>query len=315
MIVGIWSVESIFKRTLSEILSELGFEVRALPLSFREARSELLSGWPIFDFLICVAPLPLCMRLISGFPKSKYADPAVIHIDPGSRLVTCLCGEHFRGGAQLAKLLSNYLGLRVRETSKASRLHLITLDELCFRLRLSPLDFRTLSRYVKFQCKGARVELRARGHLYDAINSLLSTSRYYVLVRDSSICEREVLCKLQGEPTLVLKAKTLVLGIGMCTCAGVDDFMFVLRHALSLFGMPTCRIDIACLPESRKEHEIVRLISSLGLKVVFSKVNILSARPVAEYLACSILPKSRLLIRKVRGKHVTVALAEECEER
>jgi len=316
MIVLVWGTESKLISLLADILPELGLEVHILPQEYKIAQDELARKWSNIDFVVCVAPLPLCVRLISGLPRSKYYDPAVLQIDLTNREILCLCGEHFKGGVRLARLISHYTGLNVKETSRARRLGLTTLDELCFMLRLDPSDLALLTRYIKLQCRGVRVRLRLSNKLLKVFQCLPNIEYSYDLIVDESLSDREIICEVYGESKLTLRARTLALGVGMCSCASVDDLLFTLRHALSLFGMPACRIDIVCVPSLRRDHVIPHVLTQLGLKVVFQDIDLSDKSvSIAEKLACSILARPRLLVRRVKGKHVTVALAEEHEER
>ncbi len=314
MRVAVWGTHTAALHLVEAILSELGLECTPLHVSFSEARSILARCWRDLDFIVCISPLPLCVRLISGLHESKLTDPAVVQVDLTNRLVVCVTGEHLRGGARLAKLLSEHIGFRAVDSSRAFRLRVTTLDELCFRLRLVPSDAKLLSRYVRLQCEGAKIRITACKRLVDCIRLIPGTDRHYVFTVCDSMPSNQLVCEVDTERKLVLRARSLVLGIGLCSCAHVDDLMFTIRRALSLFGMPLQRVDYVCVPDIRLSHDAVGFLSTLGVKVVSLPIDVTVRErglSVAELLALSASSNLTLLVRKVRGRHVTAALAEE----
>ena len=299
-------------KDVAGILRSHGLEVKTIKGAFSKAHEHLRESWNSLDFVIGVAPLPLCVRWVSGLLKSKYEDPSVLCVRPDGGYVLCLCGEHFRGGKCLASLLAETLQMKYIPTSKLDLMGITPLDELCFRLRLSPSSLRLLNDYVKRQARGFKVAIKASPRMLECMKQVASKG-YFFKEYSSERGVNAVICQVNGLKPLALKPRKVVLGMGLCSVADKHDVSSTVERALSVLKMPLRRLDALYVPDFRKGHPALSDLESLvPLKCL--KIQGLSRRSkmrsLCEELAIKPLKHGRLLVKKIKGKHSTAALAE-----
>ncbi|RLF19383.1 MAG: hypothetical protein DRJ68_06010 [Thermoprotei archaeon] len=299
-------------KAISSVLRSYGLEVKTVKGTISRARKYLYKSWNTLNFVIGIAPLPLCVRLISGLLKSKYEDPSVLCVTPDKNYVLCLCGEHFKGGKCLASLLAKAFKMRHILTSKLDLMDVTPLDELCFRLRLVPSDLRLLSDYVKCQAKGLEVSIRAPPKILRCIRHVVRKGyalKEPPLEEDVDV----VVCQVNGLKPLILKPRKVVLGMGLCSVADERDVLSTVERALAVLKMPLQRLDALCIPDIRRGHPSLNALRKLVPLEHFEVQGLLRrsrSRGLCEELAIKLLKQYNFLIKKIKGMHTTAALAE-----
>ena len=83
-----------------------------------------------FDALVFISAMGICVRAIAPCVVSKYADPAVINIDPSGRYVVPVLSGHVGGANHLARHLARILGAEAVVTTQSDVAGLWALDLL-----------------------------------------------------------------------------------------------------------------------------------------------------------------------------------------
>ncbi len=93
-------------------------------------RSEVGSGWKMFDAFVFIGAMGICIRTIAPYINDKHTDPAVLCVDSlGQNVIPVLSG-HIGGANELTRQVAAILGAREVITTQSDIAGLWALDTL-----------------------------------------------------------------------------------------------------------------------------------------------------------------------------------------
>ena len=93
-------------------------------------RSEVGSGWKMFDAFVFIGAIGICIRTIAPYINDKHTDPAVLCVDSlGQNVIPVLSG-HIGGANELTRQVAAILGAREVITTQSDIAGLWALDTI-----------------------------------------------------------------------------------------------------------------------------------------------------------------------------------------
>jgi cobalt-precorrin 5A hydrolase / precorrin-3B C17-methyltransferase len=299
-----------------------------LPYAHRhgEPAANLSQLWSEVDGFVLVLALGAAVRLIGPQLSGKDSDPAVVCVDDAGRFAISVVGGHASGANQLAETVAGLLGAEAVITTATDRLGLPALDQL-EGLRAEG----NIAAVTSALLRGAEVRLESdlAWPLPPALLHLLDSSSTNPVAR-VVVSDRVAPAGSGPEPTVVLRPRSLIAGIGTTTDATETDVVEALEVALERGGLSPAALSALATIDRRTEHPaIVAAAEHLGLTVVdFSAAELdritvptpsevvrqaVGTASVAEAAALGAAGTGATLVvpKLVRGR-VTVALARRC---
>lgn len=293
--------------------------------------------WPEYRGFICIMATGIVVRLIAPLLESKDKDPAVVVMDDAGRFAISLLSGHLGGGNMLAERAASVIGARAVITTATDSNELPSFDMIAQAEGWVIDDISRVKTLNACLLDGEEVAVvdptdRLRFHLQgkvrfstheSLVSALRSTAKGVVL-----ISSRLVPPQFQNDRMLVLRPKTLFLGIGCNsgTPAGeIADVVsaqmkrqFLCMKSVAAIGSADAKRGEAGLIDFAAAHSIpLRFFSSDELNdvavpspVSHHAMKAIGATGVAEPAALLAAGGGELIQPKVKSGNVTIALAE-----
>lgn len=304
---------------------------------FDDLKSLLSRLWSEQRDLVCIMATGIVVRLVAPLLKGKDSDPAIVVMDEAGRFAISLLSGHLGGANELAHRCAFVSGARAVITTATDVNRLPSFDLLAKEngwgiedlsrvktLNALLLDDEEIA--VVDQTGLVRSYFHGRGRLifHDTFVAAIRSAAKGVLFVSSSL----VPMQLQSERLLVLRPRTLVLGVGCNSGTGCDEIAgLIMTHLKRQF---LAAASLACIATAEaKQHEPglraaaeqlgvpLRCFSSEELNTVpvpsppsEHAVKAIGATGVAEPAALLASAGGRLLMAKVKSGNVTLAIAE-----
>ena len=308
---------------------------KALP--FDELRSQIESCWHDGNDLVCIMATGIVVRILAPLLEAKDSDPAVVVMDDAAKFSISLLSGHLGGANELAERCAWLTGARAVITTATDVNNLPSFDMLAREndwgideiqrvksLNSLLLDHRSIA--VVDPTGRTRTWFHGKGNLafFETIDAALgSGASGFVFVTN-----RHLPLKLMPETLLILRPKTLVLGIGCNSGTSADEIEQFVSAQLRRILLSTKSIRLVA-SASAKENEagLIEFAKRMGAELVFfpsSQLNriktptppsqqvlsAIGANGVAEPAAILASGGGRLLLKKVKSDNVTLAIAE-----
>ncbi len=155
------------QRELHESVTLFSVERREGCCGIDSVFTFVASHFKEFEAFVFISAMGICVRAIAPCVVSKYADPAVINIDPAGNYVVPVLSGHIGGANQLARRFARILGTKAVITTQSDAAGLWALDLLAREYGwkeehvLSMNEF--IIRFVNKQPTALLLDIRDRG--------------------------------------------------------------------------------------------------------------------------------------------------------
>ena len=307
---------------LAEGLGSARLARRGVPVG-----ETLAEAWMACDALVCIMSAGIVVRSIAPLCRDKYADPCVVVLDESGNFAVSLLSGHLGGGNTLARQLAAITGGQAVITTASDSLGLTALDlwardnDLVLRSERKTMT-AAAARLVNSGCLRVYADCHILGLPIDFCRV------ENVDDADLIISSRIVSC----QAVVHFSPRSLIVGIGCNRATPSADIARAVDETFELNGLERrslagCATIDAKLDEqgllqfaeesqlwlhyfSREQLNAVEGIieskyamAALGVKAVAEPAAILAAAHEGE--------QGRLLIRKMKWKDVTTAVAEK----
>ncbi len=285
-------------------------------------RAEIARCWQEYEALVCIMATGIVVRSIAPLLRDKRKDPAVLVCDEAGDFVIPLVSGHLGGGNALARRIAGLTGASPVITTASDVLGRTALDLWARDLGLRIEDKKGMT--------------RAMGRLVDRGSvTVYSDPPLPVLppdirpVADPAAADLVITWRttLQAGRGAILRPPVLVAGIGCNRGTGADEIGAAVREACREHGLaPASLCRLASLDLKQDETGLLAYAADRGLPIDFYHRDLLNrvggvssseavfratgARGVAEPAALLSAGTDQLLVRKMKWKNVTVAIAE-----
>jgi len=282
--------------------------------------SALKENWGRYDSFVFIMATGIVVRTIAPLLRSKTKDPAVVVVDETGRYAVSLLSGHLGGANTLAKGVAHVLGSEPVITTASDRLGLTAVDLWARQKNFVPDPPETLKKAASrlVNCGQLQVYLDTPG---------IELPDDFYQVTDPALADIVISNRTVFPDSFVLRPQNLAVGVGCNRGTTVEQFDQALRrlfldHRLSLLSIR----NLASIDLKRDEPGLIDFASSHGWEIRFyskeelnSVENVAASRAVftatgahgvCEPAALLAAHTNELLIRKVKCKDVTLAVAQ-----
>lgn len=278
-------------------------------------------AWQDFDALIFIMATGIVVRTIAPLLHDKHSDPAVVVCDELGKFAVSLLSGHAGGANRLAGMIAELTGGQAVITTASDVLRRTALDLWARDLRLGTSDSRALTRAMGKLVNRGRVYLHSEvpiPHLPPDIIETTSPEDADILISYHTAQKHKNRC--------ILHPPVLAAGIGCNRGTGAERIGRALADACEKHGLAPASIALlASIDLKKDERGLSEFARMIKLEIVFfsnhelNRVNGVSesdmvlratgAKGVAEPAAVLAARDGRLIVRKMKWKDVTVAIA------
>ena len=296
-----------------------GGEVIAARAGLGELLAEL---WPRYDGFVFVMAAGIVVRLIAPLLTDKQTDPCVVVVDEKGRFAISLLAGHLGGGNALAGRVAIITDGQEVITTASDSLGLTALDLWARGQGLAAEGRAALTR--------ASAQLVNAGLLRVYLDGWpLPLPTDFVGVADPATADCIVSNRLGDWPAaaLLLRPRNLVVGIGCNRGAAAADIETAFQEALAAHRLSELAVrNLASIDLKADEAGLLAFAESRKLRIDFYNKDQLNgvagvsrsdtvlratgAQGVAEPAALLSAGSDKLLVRKMKWKDVTIAVAE-----
>lgn len=308
---------------------------------FREFIREIFSR---FDAIVAVMASGIIIRAVGPLLKSKFSDPAIVCVDVTGRFAVSLVSGHYGGANHLARLIADGIGATAVVTTASDVLGKKSVEELAKSLHCKIVNPENLTAVNAILVDGGKIALvfvgnyvkvpsRVFGHRVKTVKQLHHAIKLLKDFDGGVIVSRDSMTTVSfPKPVVVLKPKTVTVGVGARKDVGEEEVVRAVKLALKRVNVPLNAVEkMATVEVKRRSLGIINAAEKLGLKLQFFSLESLrkfsheDLSPDSEIVkkkigvggVCeraallAIGGKARLILKKTRVNDVTVAVAEE----
>lgn len=303
---------------------------------FAELFGELFTN---YRYIICIMATGIVVRSIEGLLKHKSIDPAIVVVDDGGRFAISLIGGHLAGANELAEKVAKALNGQAVITTASDNQDVISAEMWGKKFSLTLEDFAELPAINGAIVNGGRiavisqwevpVEARILGQqdntdyfLFEEENTFLNKYDVYVYVTDKLLAKPK-------KPSIILRPKTLVAGMGMRRGVGGELIHSTLSEALLSGSLASAALKcLASIDVKQDEVGLLKTAENLHIPCYFYNKEKLQEMileqdlmispyvkrqmgvgAVCEPAALAVVKNSKLIVPKYIAHAVTVAIA------
>jgi len=291
---------------------------------------QLASAWSEYDGIICVMAAGIVVRSIADLVASKHSDPCLVVLDQEGRHVISLLSGHLGGGNDLACRVAAITGGTPVITTASDVLGRTALDLWASRNSLLVENKEQLTRV------SAKIVNEGRVGVYSKL-------RLDYLPEDIARCHAEAAAdiivtfnKHMTSKALCCIPRILYLGVGCNRGTAMDDIVRSFGELCDVNDIsPQAIAGVASVDVKHDEQGILAFAKSIGLEPSFFPRDQLNgvedvsfsaaamkavgvqgvAEPAALLAAAADGSDSELIVRKMKWKDVTLAVAERKKNR
>lgn len=305
-----------------------------------ELSSLVASLWKKYDGFVLIMATGIVIRMIAPLLQSKETDPAVVCMDDAGKFAISLLSGHLGGANELAERCAFASGARAVITTATDVNELPSFDMLAKEqgwLIEDITQVKHLNTLLLDNEKIAAVDRSGRVRTWLHGRGNVSFFETYAEAANSMahgflfVTDRQLPQQTCPEPLLVLRPRSLVLGIGCNRGTPSDEIeAFVALHLKRLLLSPKGVRCIASVAAKRDEAGLVEYAERLGVplhcfenhelaQVTFPSppsehaLAAVGVAAVAEPAALLASGHGNLLLKKVKSATVTLAVAEITE--
>ena len=295
------------------------------------------------DALVAVMATGIVIRAVAPLLESKLTDPAVVGVDATGKFVISLLSGHYGGANELSRTIAKGIGATPVITTASDVTGKQSVDELAKTLHLTIQNPESLVAVNSAIVNGDRLVLVLTG---DAKVPTTTISGYEIKKAENGVQALEIINNYDAgviitrqplsidkfvKPFTILKAKTLVVGLGARKDSSVDSIVEAVNSALERVHVPLASVNcFATVDIKRNSKAMVDAVERLGAPLEFLSVDALRSLNhkdlspdskmvqekigvggVCERAALLTAGKnSKLILKKTKLNAVTVAVAE-----
>jgi len=321
-------------------------DVLALKTPFRKGIEEIFRK---YDGIVAVMAAGIIIRSVAPFLRSKLTDPAVVCVDATGRFAISLISGHYGGANYLARLIAEGIGAVAVITTASEAVGKKSVEEIAEKLHckiLNPEVLKEVNSLIIDDGKIALIyvgkaralpseiygyKLLAAKSLKEAPNMLDSFDCGILIIKGADENEALKTVKQFSKPLALLIPKRIAVGIGARKSVDSKDVRKAVLRALKAVDLPLFSVDIMATADvKRHSFGILGAANKLGIPIRFISVEELrsfshkdlspDSRLVEEKIGVggvceraaliAIGGKGRLILKKMKMKGVTVAIAE-----
>ncbi|MBC7130272.1 cobalamin biosynthesis protein [Candidatus Bathyarchaeota archaeon] len=297
-----------------------------------------------FDAIVAVMASGIIIRAMAPFLKSKFEDPAVVCVDVAGRFAISLTSGHYGGGNKLAKIIAKGISAIPVITTASESIGKKSVEEIAESLHCNIVNSDALTAINALIVNDAPISLIFLGSFHHVPKSLLgykvgaasSLSQVNKILEAFAgavvISKAEVSPDAFSKPVVVLKPKTVALGLGFRRNVDAEAIVRAVKLALKRAGVPLALVPrVATVDIKRGSRAIREAAERLGLELLFfspgelNRVSHEDLSPESDIVkrhlgiggVCeraallAVGGNGRLILKKMRVNGVTVAVAEE----
>ncbi len=235
--------------------------------------------WDDAAGFVVVLAVGATVRLVAPLLGDKATDPAVVCVDDAGRYAVPVCGGHAAGANDLARRVAGLLGAEPVLTTATDRLGLPALDRLPGYVAEGDVAAATAALLA-----GRSVTIRSDTGwpLPAALESLAAdtgpAAAALVAVSDGARASGGLAAGTTGAadrdgaaalPTVLLRPRSLVVGVGSSTDATPEDAAAAVAGALAAGGLSPRAVERVATVDRRTAHPAIRAVArSAGVPVV-----------------------------------------------
>lgn len=295
------------------------------------------------DAIVAVMATGITIRAVAPYLESKLSDPAVLGVDATGKFVISLLSGHYGGANELTRIIAKGTGATAVITTASDSMGKQSVDELAKILHLTIENPESLAPVNAAIVNGDSVvvvlvgdvkiptevingfEIKRAGTGEEAVEIVNNYEAGAVVTREPLQIDHF------GKPFTILKARSIVVGLGCRKDSHCDHLVEAVNNALKTVNLPAGRIDkFASVDIKRDSAAMLDAAKLLGAPLEFLSVETLrglrhpdlspdskmvqekiGVGGVCERAALIIAGKnSKLLLKKVKQNGTTVAIAE-----
>lgn len=285
--------------------------------------------WKKYDGLICIMAAGIVVRAIAPLCRDKKTDPCVLVLDEKGRFVISLLSGHLGGGNDLAHRVAAITGGVAVVTTASDVTGHTALDLWAVGHTLWVRNPQSMTRVAARLVNEGELRLFVRsgcGRLPDDFRLVSSPQQADVIV--SPYCADQV----ANPDALVLCPRTLILGLGCNRGTESTDFEAAVTEICAAHGLDRTAIaGLASIDLKKNETGLVQFARENNLPLTFYEAEELNrvegiaesaavlaatgargvAEPAAMLAAGDGEKNGKLLVRKMKWRDVTAAVAEK----
>ena len=295
------------------------------------------------DALVAVMATGIIIRAVASLLESKLTDPAVVGVDATGKFVISLLSGHYGGANELSRTIAKGIGATAVITTASDITGKQSVDELAKTLHLTIQNPESLVAVNSAIVNGDRLVLVLTG---DAKVPTTAVSGYEIKKAESGVQALEIINNYDAgviitrqplsidkfvKPFTILKAKTLVVGLGARKDSTKESIVEAVNTALQQVHVLLTSVNcFATVDIKRNSKPMVDAVKQLGAPLEFLSVDALRSLNhkdlspdskmvqekigvggVCERAALLVAGKnSKLILKKTKLNGVTVAVAE-----
>lgn len=277
--------------------------------------------WPKYDAFIMIMATGIVVRTIAPLIKDKHTDPCVVVLDELGHFSISLLSGHLGGGNDLAKRVAHATGGQAVITTASDTLSLTPID-LWAKNRQMVLDGGSFARISTKLVNTGQISVFSEIGHNDFPDDFIPVAE--PICADLIISNR---VKPWPPEATILRPRDLVIGIGCNRNTPISEireavFNTCQENKLSLLSINK----LASINLKADEEGLIAFAQELEKEIVFfssDKLNSIQnvsyseavytatgAKGVCEPAAILAANYGKLLVRKVKCKNVTVAIAQ-----
>lgn len=283
---------------------------------------QLTSLWRAYDGFVCIMAAGIVVRLIAPLLKNKKTDPCVVVLDEAGRFAINLLSGHIGGGNQLANHIAAITGGQAVITTASDISGHTALDIWARNQDLVVEDNRLLTQASARLVNVGRLRLYAEVPVHSLPDDLLLVGR-----PEEADC---IISPRLGEwpaNMLILRPRILVVGIGCNRGTSRKQIEAAFNEALVSNNLSELAVlNLASIDLKNDEEGLLAFADNKGLVINFygkEQLNSIAgvshsaavlratgAVGVAEPAALCSAGGDNLIVRKIKCKDVTIAIAQ-----
>ncbi len=301
-----------------------------------ELRELVGKLWQEYEGFVFIMAAGIVVRMIAPHLEGKETDPAVVVMDDAAKFAISLLSGHLGGANELASRCAFLTGAREVITTATDANDLPSFDMLAKDNRWEIEDLSRVKLLNSLLLDDEEIAVtdntglvrpyfHGRGRLvfHDTFVTALRSGARGILFVTSSIIPPQ----LQSDRLLVLRPKSLVLGIGCNSGTDADEIGAVVTGQMKRLFLSHASLHCIATAEAKRHEEgLLEYAERLGVPLLFfasDQLNAVAApSPPSEHALAAIgaagvaepaallASGGSLILKKVKSGNVTLAIAE-----
>lgn len=294
-----------------------------------------------YDGIICIMASGIVVRAVAPYLTHKSTDPGIVVVDDGGKFAISLVAGHLGGANALAREIAQALGGQAVITTASDNMGVISAEMWGKQFGMTVESFAGLPAVNGAIVNGGRLavisdwkvpeKFRTIGNPAntDYYNSNIKFTKEYSGKYDAYIYISDKLLSKLEKPSIMLRPKTLVAGMGMRRGVVHELVLCTLEEAFLAAGLAAGSLKCLTSIDAKNDEEgLLKTAESLKipcifftkdkLKEVVAKNNLATSTfvnrqmgvgAVCEPAALAVMEKSKLVLPKYVAQGVTIAIA------